>query len=262
MRWDGWRRSTIETPSPKVTKAVSNLFDPTAILEALAVATPDYVGRVDQGQLTYPACKRSSTDVRSDVRSVWEDTRIEAMRYVMMVPRREFDLLIAPSRQPEMLDAFLRRPPHEDTVIDFTGVPIDDMVIAILAGLNWLTHCATLVGVHHEKYFGTLRKFRKIVVTAQQWWAIEGAEARCHRMLADREFPPLMIYLMWLEYTRLAKEVAAAAILGSSIDRSTAGLRETLPRRLSDRPHQPFVTPETLDDARSLLEKAHEPDDL
>jgi hypothetical protein len=58
------------------------------------------------------------------------------MRYVMMVPRREFDSLIAPSRQPEMLDTFLRRPPHEDTVIDFTGVPIDDLVIAIVAGLN------------------------------------------------------------------------------------------------------------------------------
>ena len=143
-------------------------------------------------------------------------------------------------------------------MIDFTGVPIDDLVIAIVAGLNWLNHCATQVGVHHEKYFGTLRKFRRIVVTAQQWWAIEGAEPRCHRMLADREFPPLMIYLMWLEYTRLAKEVAAAAILGSSIDKLTKG--ET--GRLSDQPGQSFVTLETLDDARSLLEKAHEPDDL
>jgi hypothetical protein len=99
-------------------------------------------------------------------------------------------------------------------------------------------------------------------VIAQQWWAIEGAEPRCHRMLADREFPPLMIYLMWLEYTRLAKEVAAAATLGPLIDRSTKGLRETLARRLSDQPGQPFVTLETLDDARSLLENAREPDDL
>jgi len=262
MRWYGWRRSTAETPSPMVANALGNLFDPAAMLEALDVAIPDYVGRVDQGQLTYPASKRSSTDVRSDVRSVWEDTRIEAMRYVMMVPRREFDLLIDPSRQPEMLDAFLRRPPHEETVIDFTGVPIDDLVIAIVAGLNWLNHCATQVGVHHEKYFGTLRKFRRIVVTAQQWWAIEGAEPRCHRMLADREFPPLVIYLMWLEYTRLAKEVAAATILGSSIDKSTNGLCETLARRLSDQPSQPLVTLETLDDARSLLNKAHEPNDL
>jgi hypothetical protein len=244
------------------TNAVGNLFDPVAILQALDVATPDYVGRVDQGRLTYPAFKRSSTDVRSDVRSIWEDTRIEAMRYVMMVPRREFDLLTDPARQPEMLDAFLRRPPHEETVIDFTGVPIDDLVIAIIAGLNWLNHCATLAGVHHEKYFGTLRKFRKIVVTAQQWWAIQGAEQRCHRMLADREFPPLMIYLMWLEYTRLSKEVAAAAILAPSIDKSTKGLRETLARRLSDQPGQPFVTLETSDEASSLLEKAHEPDDL
>ena len=81
-------------------------------------------------------------------------------------------------------------------------------------------------------------------------------------MLADREFPPLVIYLMWLEYTRLAKKVAEAAILGSSIDKSDKGLRETLARRLSDQPGQQFATLETLDDARNLFEKAQEPNDL
>ena len=29
-----------------------------------------------------------------------------------------------------------------------------------------------------------------------------------------------MFYLMWSDYTRLAKQIAAAAIFGSSIDRS------------------------------------------
>ena len=29
-----------------------------------------------------------------------------------------------------------------------------------------------------------------------------------------------MLYLIWSEYTRLAKQIAAAAILGASIDRS------------------------------------------
>jgi hypothetical protein len=31
---------------------------------------------------------------------------------------------------------------------------------------------------------------------------------------------PLMLYLVWSEYTRLAKQVAAAAVFGLSIDRS------------------------------------------
>ena len=39
-------------------------------------------------------------------------------------------------------------------------------------------------------------------------------------MLANGEQPPLMLYLIWSEYTRLAKQIAAAAIFGGSISRS------------------------------------------
>jgi hypothetical protein len=41
-------------------------------------------------------------------------------------------------------------------------------------------------------------------------------------MLAQHEKPPLMLYLMWLEYTQLAKLIATAAIFGSATDRATA----------------------------------------
>jgi len=69
-----------------------------------------------------------------------------------------------------------------------------------------------LAGADREKSSGTLRNFRKITVQAQQWWATDGAIARCSRMLAEGERPPLMLYLVSTEYTRLAKEVAAAAL--------------------------------------------------
>lgn len=39
-------------------------------------------------------------------------------------------------------------------------------------------------------------------------------------MLVRHEKPPLMVYLIWPEYTRLAKEIAIAATYGSSIDRA------------------------------------------
>jgi hypothetical protein len=130
----------------------------------------------------------------------------------MMVPRREFELAGEPARQSEMLDAFLRQQPHEDTVIDFTGATMSDIAIAIFAGFNWLSHCAVLAGVDREKFSGTLHHFRKLVVLAQQWWAMEGAAARCGQMLAEGEKPPLMLYLVWTDYTRLAREVAAAGL--------------------------------------------------
>jgi len=41
------------------------------------------------------------------------------------------------------------------------------------------------------------------------------------KMLANAEQPPLMLYLIWSNYTQLAKNVAAATVFGSSIDRAT-----------------------------------------
>lgn len=145
MPWFGRQPSPIGAPAAAV-GAIGNMFDPVAVLAALDVVTPDYFDRVDRSELIYPACTRSLTDKAGDVRSIWEQTRIEAMRYVMMVPGRKIELLVDPARRTEMMEAFLQRRPHEDTVVDFTGVAIDDYSVAIIAGLNWLNHCAVLAG--------------------------------------------------------------------------------------------------------------------
>jgi hypothetical protein len=149
-----------------------------------------------------------------------DHTRVEAMQYVMAVPGHESALLSAASRQIEMIDGYLFQRPHGDTVIDFTGIATADFAIAILAGLNWMTHCAELASVPLSQQTGTIRHFRRLVTLAQRWWLTEGAVERCGQMLARGEQPPLMLYLVWSEYTRLAKQIAAAAIFGSSIHRS------------------------------------------
>jgi hypothetical protein len=238
----GWfaRRNAREQSSsgPAMEAAAGDLSAPLAIVRTLDQAVPKYLDRADRGDLIYPACKRTPADVDGNLRAVWEHTRIEAMRYLIMVPRREVELLTDPARQPEMLDAFLRKAPHEDTVVDFTGVAIDDFVVAIVAGLNWLIHCAVLAGVDRDKFSGTQRNFRKIVVVAQQWWALEGSGPRCYQMLAQHEKPPLMLYLIWLEYTQLAKQIATAAIYPST-DRAP-----------------------TITETMARLESAGDPDDL
>ena len=192
--------------------AQSSAHGPEAILRDFQSRVPKYLEDTDQGKLIYPACNRKRSDACGDIGTVWDHTRLEAMRYVMMVPGREFELLGDPGRQSEMLEAFLRQQPHEDTVIDFTGSAMSDIAIAVFAGFNWLNQCAVLAGVDREKFSGTLHHFRKLVVVGQQWWAMEGAGPRCRQMLANGEKPPLMLYLIWTDYTRLAKEVAAAAL--------------------------------------------------
>jgi hypothetical protein len=164
MDWLGWRLSK---DSDKAA-----VFGPQDILQILDKRVPQYLDDVDQGKLIYPACQRKPSDAHGDVRSIWDHTRLEAIRYVTMVPRREFEPLADPSRQTEMLEAYLRQQPHEDTVIEFTGSTMSDLAIAIVAGFNWLSHCAVLVEVDRHKFSGTLRNFRKITVLAQQWWAM------------------------------------------------------------------------------------------
>jgi len=235
---------------------------PKALLQDLDTRVPRYLEEVDQGRLIYPACKRTPSDASGDIRSVWDHTRLEAMRYLMAVPRREFELLGEPARQGEMLDAYLRQLPHEDTVIEFTGVTMADLAIAVVAGFNWFNHCATLVEVNRERFFGTFRTFRKIAALGQQWWAMEGADARCSQMLGQSQTPPLMLYLVWQEYTRLAKEIASAASFGSSVDRATERRRETLAKEFAERPAELGAALNELKETMARFESARDPDDL
>ena len=206
--------------SPAAKQPPGAFGQPDVLLEDLRQRVPKYLADIDQGRLIYPACKRTLADAGGDVGSLWDHTRLEAMQYVVAVPGGEFGLLTAPGRQLEMIDGYLFQRPHENTVIDFTGTATADFSIAILAGLNWLTHCAHLAGVPLPQQSGTIRNFRKLVTLAQQWWLTEGAVERCGQMLANGEQPPLMLHLVWSEYTRLAKQIAAAAIFGGSIERS------------------------------------------
>jgi hypothetical protein len=115
-----WVKPAERTTSKVIADDVGDRFSPRVILRALEEAVPRYLNDVDQGKLIYPACKRTLSDPDGDVRSVWDHTRLEAIRYVMMVPGREFELLIEPARQLEMIDAYLLQLPHDDTVIEFT----------------------------------------------------------------------------------------------------------------------------------------------
>ena len=185
-----------------------------ALLHGLDKVVATYLEKADRGDLVYPACKRKPGDVSGAPREIWRHTRLEGMRYLTMIPGRDSALLTEPSRQAEMIDGFLRQQPHEDTVVDFTGRAVEDVAIAIIAGLNWLNHCALLARVDRAKSSGTLRNFRKVVTVAQQWWGMEGAEARCNDMQQARELPPLMLNLVWLKCTHLSKDITAAAVFG------------------------------------------------
>jgi hypothetical protein len=171
-----------------------------------------YLDDVDNGKFVYPACKRSASDAAGDEPSICDHTRLEAFRYLLTIPRREFTLLAEPDRQASLLDGYLRQLPHDQTVVEFTGNATADLTIAIIAGFNWLLHCAALAGADPKEFLGALRNFRKVASAAQRWWMTEGAKERYAEMLQAKQESPLFLNLVWADYTRMATEIAAARV--------------------------------------------------
>lgn len=183
---------------------------PHALLADIEKRGKQYLDDVDNGKLIMPACKRTASDAGCDQASIAEHTRLEAFRYLLAVPRREFTLLAEPDSQAAIIDGYLRQLPHEDTVIEFTGVTNADIAIAIIAGFNWLVHCAVVAGAEPSQFYGTLRNFRRIASAGQKWWAADGAKLRYADMLQAGEVPPLLLNLVWADYGRMAAEIATA----------------------------------------------------
>ena len=180
------------------------------LLEDIERRGKRYLDDVDNGKLISPACKRSASDTACDQAAIAEHTRLEAFRYLLAVPRSEYRLLAEPDSQAAVIDGYLRQLPHDQTVIEFTGVTHADLAIAIIAGFNWLVHCAVLAGADPKEFYGALRNFRRIASSAQKWWATDGAKERYAEMLGAGEVPPLFLNLVWADYGRMAAEIAAA----------------------------------------------------
>jgi hypothetical protein len=183
---------------------------PHALLDDIEKRGKKYIDDIDNGKFISPACKRTASDAGYDQAAVGDHTRLEAFRYLLAVPRNEFRLLADLDQQAALLDGYLRQLPHEDTVIEFTGVTNADLAIAIIAGFNWLVHCAVLAGADPNQFYGTLRNFRRIASSAQKWWAADGAKERYAEMTQAGEEPPLFLNLVWTDYGRMATEIATA----------------------------------------------------
>jgi len=199
MNWRGWLFG----------KAAPALDAPHALAASIEKQGKQYLDDADTGKWVYPACKRSPTDVGADRQTVADHTRLEAFRYLLVVPRGEFRLLAEPESQAAILEAYLRQRPHDDTVIEFSGHTMNDLAIAVIAGFNWLNHCAGLAGADRRPFSGTLNHFRKVAMSAQQWWDMAGAKERYAQMLQAGQEPPLFLNLVWADYGRLAREIAA-----------------------------------------------------
>jgi hypothetical protein len=200
MSWHAWPFGN-KPPAPDA---------PHALLAEIEKRGRQYLDEADNGKWVYPACKRIASDPGADRDQICNHTRLEAARYLLMVPRGEYRLLGEPDSQRAILDAYLRQLPHDETVIEFTGNTMSDLAISVIAGFNWLIHCAGLAGADRKSFLSTLNHFRRVAMVAEKWWTMEGATERYAQLLQAGQEPPLFLYLVWADYGRLANEIAAA----------------------------------------------------
>ena len=204
-----WWPFAKETATATAT-ATATLDVPHALLADIEKRGKQYLDDIDNGKFITPACKRRASDAGCDEAAIADHTKLEAFRYLLAVPRNEFRIIADPEQQAALLDSYLRQLPHEDTVIEFTGATNADIAIAVIAGFNWLVHCAVLAGANPNQFYGTLRNFRRGASAAHKWWAADGAKQRYAEMLQARQEPPLLLNLVWTDYSRMATEIATA----------------------------------------------------
>ena len=77
---------------------------PHALLADIEKQGRQYLDEADNGKWVYPACKRTASDAGADKDQICNHTRLEAVRYLLTVPRGEFRLLAEPDSQPAILD--------------------------------------------------------------------------------------------------------------------------------------------------------------
>src|SRR4029453_15660257 len=130
------------------------LDGPHALLGDSEKRGKQYLAHIDKGKFITPACKRTASDAACDEAAIADHTRLEAFRYLLEVPRGEFRVLAGPDAQGAIIDGYLPPLPHDQTVIEFTGVTNADLAIAIIAGFNWLVQCAVLAGAAPKPFYG------------------------------------------------------------------------------------------------------------
>ena len=170
--------------------------------------------------------------------------------------------LCEPVRQTELFHAFRHDRPHLKFPDVATGEEVHDTIQAVSQCLVYLRNQCLKAKTSYDVYEGALATFEKDCATAYDWWQKEGAGPTADFPLLYDERPPFMIYILWRETTRLAKEIATACIYGSSLENALVkGVQWAGKKFRGD----PKAANELSDEIKALLGRlraANNPDDL
>ena len=245
-----------------VRKAAGNLFDAQALTTAIARNIPQYITDVKRGRCQAPACTRQLGEPRANVRDIWEDTRLEALTPLFNHGASNAMALCEPARQTELFHAFRHDRPHLKFPHVATGDEVHDTIQAVFQCVDYLRDQCLKAGTNYDVFKGAVATFEKDCANAYDWWQKEGAGPTAYLLLSHGERPPLMIYILWRETTRLAKEIATACIYGSSLENALVNDVRWAREKFRD---DPKAANEWIDEFKTMLGRiraANDPDDL
>jgi hypothetical protein len=256
-----------ETATPKAgnllrAQAITTAIEAQALTAAITRNVPKYLMDVKLGRCRAPACARRPGEPRGNVHDIWEDTRSEALVPLLNHGGSNTLALCRPARQRELFHAFIHDRPHLKFPDVPTGEEVPDTIQAVSQCLTYLRDQCLKAKTSYNVYVGALEGFEKECATANDWWQKQSDGPTADLPLLHDARPPLMIYILWRETTRLAKEIATASIYGPSLEKALVkGVRWAEEKFRDD----PKAAKELIGEIKALFERlraSNEPDDL
>src|SRR6266498_2919830 len=104
----GWFKRKDRQLSPELMALADKLIGAQALAVAIAESVRDYAIAIENRQIEFPAYRRKN----SNVQTIWEDTRVEAMRAMFGFGLSDLSLLADLRRQAELFRVFVDGRPH------------------------------------------------------------------------------------------------------------------------------------------------------
>jgi len=224
-----------------------------ALAEAIGETCVSYLEALSTGKVTSPAISRRD----SNVRDVWEDTRLEAMVLLFRHGASDMALLADALKQHELFTSLAVDKPHLEFPHRANGDAIHDTLQALFQACLYLDEVGQAVGLPSSNF--AIEFERKLLEIGQEW----SKQPAGHMVLI--ESPPVMIEVLWDETTRFTKQVAIASRWGPSFEREMASDLEWARSKLTERGKGPGEIEKQMSELRSLfdrLKNAQQPDDL
>jgi hypothetical protein len=170
-----------------------------------------YSAAVVSNKFRVPACKRTRGEPRGSLREIWEDTRLEAMQRLMEHGAAGIDDLASAEEQRVLSEALRQIDKGPQNRIWPAGDALRDTISETFCTLNYLQDRCIELGI-------PTASARKSFIERCEFVSLWQQNSKVYQSLFPNHKLPTIFSILWDEVTRLAKEIAVAAVFGHPLE--------------------------------------------